>query len=240
METSATFDALGEAVTAYYSGEKDAEIQVLSSITEDDIIPVAYLFRDFEQMPEAEQLALQEARGRVLDIGAGAGSHALWLQEKGMPVVALEISGKASEVMKQRGVKEIANTDLWQFEPEEKFDTILLLMNGLGLAGTLDKLPAFLDKVKSWLNPGGRVLLESSDIWYMFEEEDGSVSFDLNAAYYGEITYQMAFNGTAGKPFAWLFLDPALLEDYAANAGFEVTFLHEGNNFQYLASLRKL
>jgi SAM-dependent methyltransferase len=234
------YDPIGEGIAAYFSGKKDTVIQVLSDITEEDIIPVEYLFRSFGDMPEMEQLALQESRGNVLDIGAGAGSHALWLQEKGLPVTALEISKKAGEVMKTRGVKNAEITDLWDYEPAEKFDTILLLMNGLGLAGTVEKLPAFLTKLKSWLKDDGQILLESSDIWYMFEAEDGSISFDLNAAYYGEVTYQMAYNSKVGPPFPWLFLAPDLLEDYASQNGFTTEFLFEGDNFQYLARLRKI
>src|SRR5687768_12258641 len=100
-------DSLGEAITAYYSGQRKAAITVISSIAEDDVIPVAYLFRDYENMPELEQMALESCQGKVLDIGAGAGSHALWLQKKGMDVTALEISGKAAEVMRMRGIKNV-------------------------------------------------------------------------------------------------------------------------------------
>ena len=231
------FDSLGEAVAAYFAGQQNAVITVVSSIAEDDEIPVAYLFRDFENMPELEQVALEECRGKVLDIGAGAGSHALWLQEKGFDATALEISAKASEVMKARGIKNVINADFWQFEPTSKFDTLLLLMNGIGLAGTLDRLPDFLQKLKSWLASGGQVLLESSDILYMYEEEDGSVALDLNGPYYGQIEYQMDFGTNKGKPFPWLFIDYLLLEEYATKSGFNAECLYEGENGEYLARL---
>jgi SAM-dependent methyltransferase len=240
QQSESTYDAFGEAIEAYFSGEKDSVVKVVSSITEDDVIPAAYLFREFNDMPEGEQIALGKSTGRVLDVGAGAGSHVLWLQERGIPAVALEISEKAVEVMKKRGVTEAIQTDLWYYKPTDKFDTILLLMNGLGLAGTLEKLPGFLELLKSWLKPSGEIFVESADIWYMFENEDGSVSFDLNGPYYGEVTYQMVFKGEGGKPFPWLFLDPASLEDYAISAGFKVDFLYENDNFQYLARLRKI
>ena len=230
-------DSLGEAIAAYFAGQKRAAITVISSIAEDDQIPVSYLFRNFENMPELEQVALEKCRGKVLDIGAGAGSHALWLQEKGLEVSALEISEKASKVMNAQGIKRVINADFWQFEPTEKFDTLLLLMNGIGLAGTLERLPDFLKKVKNWLTPGGQVLLESSDILYMYEEEDGSVALDLNGPYYGEIEYQMDFGDIKGKPFPWLFIDYLLLEEYAAASGFSVECLFEGENGEYLARL---
>lgn len=230
-------DPMGEAIAAGFAGRKDSVIRVISNLAEDDEIPVSYLFRDFAHMPELEQIALKACKGRVLDLGAGAGSHALWLQEHGFPVVALEISGKATVVMQQRGVKAVVNQDLREYAPQEKFDTILLLMNGIGLAGTLAQLPAFLEKLKAWLAPGGQVLLESSDILYMYEEEDGSVSLDLNAGYYGELQYRMAFENLEGAAFPWLFIDYPLLEDYAATAGFKAECLFEGENGEFLARL---
>ncbi|KAA9345820.1 class I SAM-dependent methyltransferase [Adhaeribacter soli] len=230
-------DPMGEALEAYINGNSKATIKVISNITEDDIISVGYLFRSFDQMPELEQQALKFCKGRVLDIGAGAGSHALWLQENGLEVDAFDISPKAVAVMKNRGLRNSFEADFWQFQPSEKYDTILLLMNGVGLAGTLEKLPEFLNLLKSWLNPGGQILLESSDILYMFEEEDGSVLLNLNSGYYGEVEYQMAFNRKTGPAFPWLFIDYALLHDYATQAGFEVNSLFEGEHGEYLAKL---
>lgn len=230
-------DPMGDALEAYFQGDSKATISVISNITEDDIIPVAYLFRDFKDMPELEKQALKQSKGKVLDVGAGAGSHAFWLQEEGFDVTAFDISEKATRVMKSRGLKNALAADFWQFEPAERFDTILLLMNGVGLAGTVAKLPEFLVRLKQWLNPGGQILLESSDILYMFEEEDGSVVLDLNGEYYGEVEYRMAFKQNSGFAFPWLFIDFALLQDYATEAGFKVECLFEGEYSEYLAKL---
>ncbi|MBK0403767.1 class I SAM-dependent methyltransferase [Adhaeribacter sp. BT258] len=230
-------DPMGEALEAFQNGKTDAAITVISNIAEDDIIPVTYLFRGFEQMPELEQLALQECTGHVLDLGAGAGSHALWLQQNGFNVTALDISPKAVAVMQKRGIKNVVQADFWNFRPTEQFDTILLLMNGIGLAGKILKLPVFFAHLKTMLKPGGQILLESSDILYMFEEEDGSVVLDLNSGYYGEVEYQMAFQNSRGNAFPWLFVDFALLSDSAAEAGFKTEGLFEGENGEYLAKL---
>src|SRR5687768_11808684 len=123
-------DPMGLALEAYLNGDKTATIKVISSIAEDDKIPVSYLFRSFNEMPELEQMALEACRGKVLDIGAGAGSHALYLQEKGFNVKAFDISEKAVNVMAALGVLQPEARDFWQFEPGEKYDTLLLLMNG--------------------------------------------------------------------------------------------------------------
>ena len=137
-------------------------------------------------MPELEVLALQQCRGSVLDVGAGAGCHALALQRRGLQVTALDISEGAVEAMQRQGVRQVLRQDIFQLKGAA-YDTLLMLMNGIGIAGTLEGLERFLEHAKTLLRPGGQILLESSDILYMYEEEDGSVMLDRNAGYYGEV-----------------------------------------------------
>lgn len=228
-------DPIGLAVSDFLAGEKNAEITVESNLAEDDFIPVDYLFREPAEMPEMEQIALQECKGSILDIGAGAGCHALALQQLGFDVTALDISEGAAEVMRKRGVKQVMHKNI--FDVTGKYDTLLLLMNGIGIAGTLNGLDSYLEYAKGLLNPGGQILLESSDILYMFEEEDGSVLLDLNAGYYGEVKYNMKYKDQESGWFDWLFIDPAILEDYAAKHGYTFEVLYEGDAGNYLAKL---
>lgn len=229
-------DPIGAAVLDYLSGTKDAEITVESNLTEDDAIPVYYLFRDEEQMPELEQLALEECRGVVLDVGAGAGCHTLVLQQRGFTVTALDISAGAVEAMQQQGVRQVLKQDVMALQGQQ-YDTLLMLMNGIGIAGDLSGLNRFLEHAKTLLNPGGQILLESSDILYMYEDEDGSVMLDLNAGYYGEVKYNMKYKGQESGWFKWLFIDPAILEDYAQAHGYTFELLQEGEAGNYLACL---
>ncbi|MBA9079466.1 class I SAM-dependent methyltransferase [Rufibacter quisquiliarum] len=230
-------DPLGAAIKAYWEGNKKAVIQVYTDQADPDELPVHYLFRKEEEMPEREQFALSLCRGRVLDVGAGAGSHAVALQQKGLEVTALEISEKAAQVQKARGVQQVVVGDMFQMPPTPSFDTVLLLMNGIGIAGTLEQLPQFLDICKRWLAPGGQILLESSDILYLYEEEDGSVLLDLNGAYYGELTYVMEYRQERSQPFDWLFIDYSLLEQYAQEADLKAELLLQEEDAHYLARL---
>lgn len=229
-------DPMGAAIQAYLRGEKKAKVVVESNLTEDDVIPVAYLFRGIDQMPELELLALEQCRGQVLDVGAGAGCHSLVLQERGLTVTALDISAGAVEAMKQRGVRQVWQGNILELSGHT-FDTLLLLMNGIGIAGDLEGLEHFLEHAKQLLRPGGQLLLESSDILYMFEEEDGSVLLDLNAGYYGEVIYNMRYKGQESGQFKWLFIDPAILQDYAETHGYTFEQLYEGEFGNYLARL---
>ncbi|RSK49042.1 class I SAM-dependent methyltransferase [Hymenobacter rigui] len=232
-------DALGQALLAYQRGHLSATLAVHSSVADEEVLPAAYFFRSLWEMPEMERTALEECRGRVLDLGAGAGCHALELQQRGFRVKAVDISPGAVEVMQERGVQEVACHDI--FDPAlaagEKFDTILMLMNGVGLTGTLAGLERFLEHAKSLLVPGGQILATSSDISYLYEDEDGALVFDLNAPYYGEVEYTMQFAHQTGAAFHWIFTDPALLQDYAEAAGYTVEFLEEDDQQQYLVRL---
>ena len=232
-------DPMGTAMLDYLNGNHDENIIVRSDISEDDFIPVSYLFRDFDQMPEIEQKALLLCKGKVLDIGAGSGSHSLYLQKKGIDVTAVDISENACKCCKQRGVKNIVNEDILTCQPREKYDTLLLMMNGIGFTGTLPGLNIFLQKAKELLNPGGQILLDSSDIKYMFEDEDEETLNEIfhspDAPYYGEVTYLMEYRDITGDPFKWLFVDAETLKKKAVENGFDFILKHKGTNYDYLA-----
>src|ERR1035437_6027899 len=120
---------------------------------DDDELPVPYLFRTFEEMPELEQKALTMAKGKILDVGAGAGCHSRALQKMGKTVSAIDISPGAVEVMQKSGVLSARHSDFFALE-DEQYDTILFLMNGAGVAGTVDNLPVFFEKLKTVLEIG--------------------------------------------------------------------------------------
>ena len=229
-------DPIGTAIQDYLQGTRNGEITVACNIADDDVIPVDYLFRQEEEMPELETIALQECRGHVLDIGAGAGCHSLLLQERGLPVTAIDISEGAIAAMQKRGVEDVLLADVHTLQ-DRKYDTLLMLMNGIGIVGDLFGLYKFLVHAKTLLNPGGQILLESSDILYMYEQEDGSVLLDLNAGYYGEVEYNMRYKTHDSGTFKWLFIDAGLLEQYAEEHGYSFEVLYEGENGNYLARL---
>ncbi len=231
-----TPDPLGRAVADFHRTGRRRRIKVHSSITRPDVIPVEYLFRTYDDWPAREQLALRHCRGHVLDVGAGAGAHSLALQQRGLAVTAIDTSPGAVATMQARGVQAARRQNLYDLRGET-FDTVLLLMNGLGLAGTLANLTPFLAHLRSLLRPGGQILADSTDILYMFEEADGSVLLDLNGPYHGEVTYQMEYQKVQGPPFAWLFVDFGLLQDHAAAAGLRAELLDTDEAGQYLVRL---
>jgi len=235
---TSTVDPLGSAIKDFLSHTNNPSIEVESNLTENEEIPVPYLFRTKEQMPAKEIFALSKAQGRILDVGAGSGAHALALQQEGKDVVALDISVKCCEAMKEQGISNVICQDFFEFDDKEKFDTILLLMNGFGIAGTLDNLEPFIEKCKSLLKPEGIIIGESADILYLFEEEDGSVNIDLNGNYHGEMQYRMIYKNEVGNWFPWLYVSADLITDIAENIGFQMIDFYEGNEDDFVICLK--
>ena len=233
-------DLFGKALMDYQNGNYTEDIITSTSISDDDILSLPYLFRGFSEMPKLEQYALELAKGKVLDVGCGAGNHSLYLQEKGLEVKAIDISKSAISVAKERGVlhPEILNI----LDETETFDTILLLMNGTGIFQELKSTTAYLKHLKSLLNPKGQVLLDSSDIKYMYEDEDSGLDsyrdkIDANSKYYGELDYFIKYKDEYEVPLKWLYLDFETLNSACKTVGLQCELVINGEHFDYLAKL---
>lgn len=231
-------DLFGKAMLDYQTNNSPEDLITETTISEADEMSVAYLFRSFKEMPKLEQKALELAKGKVLDVGCGAGSHSLYLQnEKKLDVTSIDISEKAIETCKLRGIKNAKVQDVLTLEGE-KYDTIISLMNGVGIFGKLQNCNKFLSKLKSLLNPGGQILLDSSDIIYMFDEdEDGGKWIPSDNEYYGEVIFNISYKGEKESAFEWLYLDYNTLQNAAAANSFKCELVLEGEHYDYLARL---
>ena len=227
---------MGAAIYDFHKNGTADVLRVFSSQFEEDEIPVADLFREYDDMPELERIALDEASGEILDVGAGSGCHSVALMKMGKSAVAIDISPLSVEVMKERGVDAL-QVNLYDESFDRKFDTVLMLMNGTGIIGNLDNMPVFFERMKQLLKPGGSILIDSSDLRYLFEEEDGSLMIDLADDYYGQLDYQMQYKDVHGEPFDWLYIDFDTLAFYAEESGFDAELLAEGEHYDYLAKL---
>ena len=229
-------DLMGRAIWDYYYQENSEDLQTETSISELDDLPVSYLFRDYQEMNALEKKALDLSFGKVLDVGSGAGSHSLYLQnERKLEVTALDISPKSIEVCKARGVKNAICEDLLRFS-EKNFDTVLLLMNGTGIFQSLEHIDQYLQKLKSLVAENGQILLDSTDILYMYDQdEDGGVLVPATG-YYGELDYYLHYKGESELPMKWLYLDFDTLENAAIANGFKIQKIEQLED-SYLAQL---
>lgn len=188
-------------------------------------------------MPALEKKAMSLCSGKILDIGACAGAHSIYLQNKGFEVTSLETSELCCRVLKDRKLPDVIQEDIFKFKGR-KFDTIILLMNGTGIAGTLAGLDVLLHHLKSLLNPEGQILIDSSDLIYLFEQEDGSALIDLSAEkYYGELIFQTEYENWKSKPFSWLYVDLNNLENSIEKNNLSLKKVFKGQHYDYLAQI---
>ena len=260
---------MGRAIAEYWKNKTAERLRVFSPMFEEDEIPLSTLFRSYEDMPEIERKALDMAKGRILDVGAASGCHSLVLQERGLDVTAIDISPLSVETMKERGVKKVLEQDFFELgsqqhvftlegqameqrEPSSllewpsrdrvrrsQYDTILMLMNGIGIVGTLERMPEFFKQLDKILAPGGQVLCDSSDICYVFEDEEGMIDIPNEMDYYGEHSFRMQYKDTIGEPFDWLYIDEDTLKEKARRYGYTAEVMAEGEHYDYLARITK-
>jgi SAM-dependent methyltransferase len=230
-------DLFGKAILDYQTHNNPENIITSTSISDEDEMDVAYLFRSFDEMPSIEQKALQLAKGKTLDVGCGAGSHSLYLQnELNIEVHSIDISKNAIQASSLRGLKNAQAINVLDLE-NEKYDTILLLMNGTGIFETLEKTTIYLQKLKSLLNPNGQILIDSSDIIYMFDEDEDEGKWIPSDNYYGELTFSLQYKKEKEVDFPWLYLDYNTLQNAALANGLQCQHLLEGDHYDYLAQL---
>jgi len=224
-------DVFGEALKDQFIKPPAETLWVHNSYDEPEEMPVDIYFRDENEMPELELKALEICRGKVLDVGAGVGSHALILQKRGYDITAIDISAAAVAIMKQRGVKNAVEGNILSLN-EGKYDTLLFMMNGIGLTGSIPGLKSFLKQVKQLLNPGGQLVFDSSDLSYLYQE----VAFPLNG-YYGEVSFRYEYKSVKGNWFKWIYVDQQTLKTIATALGWDVAIVFEDDQDQYLARL---
>jgi SAM-dependent methyltransferase len=224
-------DVFGEALKDQFTKPPAETLWVHNSYDEPEEMPVDVYFRGEDEMPELELKALALCNGKVLDVGAGVGSHALILQKRGLNVTGMDISVPAVTIMKQRGLKQAIEGNILTYK-EDTYDTLLFMMNGIGLTGSIAGLKAFLKHVKGLLNPGGQLVFDSSDLSYLYQE----ISFPLNG-YYGEVSFRYEYKSIKGNWFKWVYVDQKTLKDIAQQSGWDAEIVFEDDHDQYLARL---
>lgn len=235
--TSVQNDPIGRAILDFAANDFDENIIVSSDICDDDVIPVSMLFRSYDEMPEIEQLALSLCQGKTLDVGAGAGIHTQFLLQKGFDAEAIDISRGAVAYMKSQGIN--ATCENFFKITKGRYDTLLFLMNGIGITGTLSKLDATLLHAKKLVTAHGKIICDSTDIKYIYEDDTGGMWVDLSSEYYGNFQFQMHYKDHHTDTFDWLYVDFETLKSAAERTGWKADIRYTDDD-HYLAELTLL
>lgn len=224
----------GLALKAYWEGDKKAKVDIHMDDDSITSMPIEIYFRTLEEFPEIEKIALPLCKGKTLDVGAGAGAHCLALQENGTDVTGLDISPEGVEIMTLRGVKKTICQDFLKYDPTQAFDTLLFLMNGIGIAGTVHQLDEYLQHAHSITTADGQIILDSSDLTFT------ELELDYDQEYHGIFNYQLSFEGKTGSTYQWLYIDQEKLTEIAEKNNWLCEIIYEQEDGGYLARLKKL
>jgi SAM-dependent methyltransferase len=226
-------DILGSAIESYFLRTDDTPVRVFINKNEEPEMVPSIFFRPYKNMLKYEKIALKESQGKVLDLGCGAGCHALYLQGKGIDVTAVEISKKSVKVAQKRGVVKVINED-WRNLSLKNFDTILVLMNGMGLAESPTELKIMFRKLKSFLSKSGSILIDSTDVTYA--KADWPM---LDSEYFGKVQFELKYKGKT-QCFPWLFVDFETAVQTAKSVRLNVEVLERARNGHFLLRLSKM
>jgi SAM-dependent methyltransferase len=223
-------DIIGDALKSFHYHKDSTPLIVNTNYGDAEEMLPQSLYREKDAIPDYEWVMVDQARGKTLDIGAGCGSHSLLLQEKVLEVVAVEISSGAAEIARLRGVINIKNEDFKNYQ-HEKFDTITMVMNGIGVVGSLKGFTDSLQKFKTMLNPGGQLLFDTTDISYLGRKTTSS-------EYFGEVSFQFEYKGSKGAWFNWLYLDITTLRSVCNSHGWKMQIIYQDEEDHFVMKLQ--
>jgi cyclopropane fatty-acyl-phospholipid synthase-like methyltransferase len=228
---------LGMALLAYHSGNTDACFTITRDDGFEQTVPVK-VFSEAHQFPDIEVRALDLCFGTVLDVGAAAGRHSLELHRRGMEVWSLDVLPETKQIMSERGVPRPNIGDVLSYS-ERVFDTVLMLMNGIGMVGTPQRLDEFLRHAHRLASPGGQILCDSIDV--SVTQAPIHVAYrtkNIERGFYpGQQRFTIKYEGVLGAPFDWLHLDFASLAKHCQAADWNCQLIHQKPDGHYLARI---
>ena len=185
-------------------------------------------------------MALSNCNEKILDVGAGVGRHSSELQRRGFDVTAVDVSKQAVRIMKERGIKNVIRADIMDVS-DSAYNTLLMLMNGIGLVGSPERLDEFLLKSSELLTHNGIILVDSIDVFktsdpkhIKYREKNISIH-----NYPGQQNLRIDYDGAIGSWFKWLHVTFNELSHHAKKNNFISELLRMEDSGQYLAKLQK-
>jgi len=206
-------------------------------------LPVSRYLTSYKEWPLVQQKAITLAKGRVLDIGCGAGRHSLYLQENGFDVTGLDISPKAIQLCRERGLKKTVLMSIDRISISlGKFDTILLLENNFGLLENSAKAKRLLGKFYLATSETGRIIAQSSDPYTSQDPDtlDYQKTNRANNRMSGQLKMRLRYRRLISSWFDYLLVSKGEMREILKGTGWKVRRFLEFDHWSYVAVIEKL
>ncbi|MBN2157087.1 MAG: methyltransferase domain-containing protein [Candidatus Lokiarchaeota archaeon] len=238
MDTRNAMEPYGHALLDFYYGGEDSPVLIIRDDGYRDEMSVRQYFRTREKFSEIEKKALNECKGKIVDLSAGVGADCLELQNRKFDVTAVEVCPEACEIMRKRGVKKVFCMDLFDFN-ESGYDTIFLFNRSIGNVQNLEGLERFLEQAKKFLAPRGQIIFDSVDIRYT--DNPAHLAYQRRnidmGKYFGEIIVRFEYKSIIGPNFGLLHVDPDIVQTYCNKTGWKCNIIYSDEEGNYLAKL---
>jgi len=237
MDTEA-MEPYGKSLLDFSNGDSSAKVAEHRDDGLRGDLPASVFFGKPSEFSPLEQMPMKLCRGYVLDVGAGAGCHSLALQDQGIRVLAIDVSPHAVEIMSKRRAKECQRVDVFEFH-KGPFDTLLMMMHGIGMVEDLSGLDRFLRHAHKLLKPDGQIVCDSLDVRRGDDPRHLAYQEANRRAgrYLGEFRARFEYKGRTGPSFGWLHVDPETLIDHAGRMGWSCQVVYREDGGDYLAQL---
>lgn len=234
-------DAFGQAIMDHLRGGP-VPIVIERDDGYVDVDNTRHYFAPYRSWPVHQRRALRYARGRVLDVGCGAGRHALHLQAKGLPVMGIDASPLAGRVCRRRGLRQVRTLPIEEIPRfRQPFDTILMLGNNLGLFGNAAKAKRLLARFLDITTDRARIIAETLDPY--------RTPNPVHARYHqrnrrrgrmpGQVRIRVRYQLRVGPWFDYLLVSPEELDAMVDGTGWHVARILDSGDSLYIAVLEK-
>jgi SAM-dependent methyltransferase len=236
-------DAYGREMWAYFKGERSFEIVERDDGYVDVSGGAPIYFSAHDDWSEHYKRAIEFARGKVLDIGCGAGRHSIYLQSKGLDVTGIDVSALAVRVSRLRGLKKAKVMSIGEvgiFKPGF-FDTVLMLGNNFGLFGSFSNARLLLKKLYRITSPGALIIAESNDPYKT--ENPFHIRYQKanrrRGRMSGQLRIRIRFMKYVGRWFDYLIVSKGEMKEILKTTGWKVKRFIDSDSSPYVALIQK-
>ena len=234
-------DIFGLALYSYWKGNHKTKYKIINDVSHIESDSLQRYFITYNKFPLIEKKALKHAKGKILDVGCGAGRHIIYFQNKKFDIIGVDSSKLAVKVCKERGCRNVIVSNILNLKLKNKsFDTILLFGNNIGIGGNLNGIKKLLKKLRSLAKKDGLLLLSSFDVKATKDKKYFSYhkrNLELGR-HIGQLKLRLGYKNKFSDWFNWIHIEPHTLKKIASECKWKSERTYKGKNGRYAMVLR--